>query len=61
MLLEGRTMTAPTLNETLRALGMTTRPAGLGTKDIISGALVLLTNARAQEVWDWLRETGRIS
>lgn len=54
-------MTPPTLNETLRTLGMTTKPAGHSTKDIISGASVLLENVRAGEVWDWLRETGRIS
>lgn len=54
-------MNEATLNEALHALGMTTRPAMDGRKDILSGASVLLENVRAGEVWDWLRDTGKIS
>lgn len=54
-------MTAPTLNEVLRTLSLTTKPAGHGCKDITDGTTTLLANARAGEVWAWLRDTGRIT
>lgn len=47
-----------TLNQVLTRLGYTTRPAGLHRKDILKGDQVVLANATAQEVWDWLNANG---
>lgn len=47
---------SPSLNTALRSLGLTTRPAGYGRKDIMRGEVVALEAATAGEVWEWLRE-----
>lgn len=46
-----------TLNDVLKRLGYTTRPARLGRKDILKGDQVVLENATAQEVWEWLKRS----
>lgn len=46
----------PSLHTVLRSLGLTTRPAGHGRKDIMRGEVVVLEAATAGEVWEWLRE-----
>ncbi len=49
-----------TLNETLAALGYTTRPAGHGQKHIIGADGVIVCTGAAHQVWEWLRETGQV-
>jgi len=50
-------MNGPTLNQVLRALGYTTRPApnfNQYAKDILRGGAVVFTGC-AGDVWAWLR------
>jgi len=48
----------PTLNEILRSKGLTTRPASQGRKDILRGGKVVLGDAHAGMVWEWLAAGG---
>jgi hypothetical protein len=46
---------SPSLNTMLRSLGLHTRPASYGCKDIMRGSEVVLENVCAGEVWEWIR------
>ena len=50
---------APTLNEVLAHLRMTTEPAEFGAKKIIENGIIVFSGT-AGEVWTWLREDGAI-
>lgn len=51
---------AETLNQRLAREGLTTRAGqGPGRRDIMRGDEVVMPNATAGEVWDWLRKRAR--
>jgi len=47
----------PYMNDLLRYLGYTTKPAGYGRKHILSEGNCVFTG-RVEQVWAWLREGG---
>lgn len=50
---------APTLNEVLASLGLTTAPAEFGAKRILDSGVEVFCGG-AGEVWAWLRDEGEI-